>query len=294
MKKVSDVTKARPFELGLVSLGSEMQLARLTDRLNRLQKIFHYEPFSPGIDLPRKYDLKHIYSDKVYYSAIEKALYRTDYNYCIGITNERLQESSFNRHDHNRGTGVITIADAEGFTPWDKTINQYLAYLILCESYCLVGKKHYEHSPRRFCLFDECHDLKDLVKCLQRPHICNKCKKRLMQRFEQSDIEGAQPVLDYVGKPSILRILSRSFGNPLWGFFLGGFLTQFLYERVASLPTPWPDMVGVVLIVGLIVTPLISYRRASPGHNPKSGGTLWDKVLLPFGRGDLVRVSQID
>lgn len=262
--------RRRPIGIALVILGPQLRfdLNKLVRRLNGMQTLFNYFLVTPPVHDLGEPDEKHVYSDEVYFSRIEKRISGSQYDLGIGITYERLQQSSFNRHDHMHGYGVVTMADFEKFTPRDKTLDQYLAYLLLCESFCLAGHQHFEHRAQKFCLFDECIELYDLFKCLQRPRICRDiCEKRLLNSgFTEHDLLQARLVLDYVGRTSLMQVLDRSINNPVSGFFLGGLLVQLIYAYIANLPAPWLHGITGGLGVAFLLSLGWSYRRAQPRY----------------------------
>jgi hypothetical protein len=243
-----------------------------------MQELFRYVPVTPHLGKLGKRDMKHSYSDEVFFSTIRKHLASTKYIYAIGITRDPLEQSSFNRHDKLSFTsprwreikmvGIITVARAHEFTPWDKTLEQYLAYLLLCESFCLSGRTHFEHDEAHSCLFDECGRLEDLLGCLEQPHLCkeSRCEERLREAgFTANDIVEANTLLNWIEKPSLNRILYRTINNPLSGF-LGGLIVGYLGSYMASLPAPYAQYIVGALLAGFLVSVVINLRSLRGHH----------------------------
>lgn len=253
------VPQGRPWRIALVDLGGhlhmkQLSLDRIAKRLNSLQNLFHFEPFGPAVTHLGEKDRLHCYSDKVLWGFVKSHLTGTEYELGIGITHERLDQHRFNRHNETEGIGLVTIADATEYTPIGKTLEQFTVFLILCEAFCVVGRKDFEHPVVHYCLFDLCQEKSDQVTCLANPHICDDCLIRLKNSgFLVKDFHEANKVLRYVGRTSSAHVIRQALSNPIAQFLLVSLLISIIGKLVAALPTPWPYRIIGLLSVALVV-----------------------------------------
>ena len=253
----------RPFVIGLVNFGEVIgvSLERLASDLNRAQngktKLFQFQAIRGVTDLG-EYDLPHNYSNKKLFSFITQSLHRTGINYGIGITVEELELGRFNSHDESAGLGLVTVYNHDEYKPSEKTLYQYLAYLILCEAFCITGHHHFEHDDKHYCLFDECSNKKDLKVCLEHPKI--HCVQNLATLgFGPLDLANAAAILEYVRKRSVQNALVKTFSNPVVGMFLGGGIVNLLSGAIAALGSSWSWAITSFLFLGIVLFFLWSY-----------------------------------
>ncbi len=199
----------------------QFELPRFVEMLNSLQGCFEFTAFDKQWDLG-KYDKLHIYTDEHYYAKLRGVKKEQKYDYAIALTNDDLERAVFNTHREFEGVGVITVSHYLDYTPPGGTLRRYLAFLVLCETLCLVGQYQFEHSRQSHCLFDMCLDKRDLTSCLSRPQIEATCEKGLRTAgFSDQHIDSAYAILAYVGTPSWPQIVLSGIREPGAGFVLG-------------------------------------------------------------------------
>jgi len=114
--------------------------------LNRAQDAFEYT-FLPEPVTYRDItmSLPHQYGDEQHWAVLLNAFQAraVAYNFAILVVTSELPDSSFNRHNEASGLGVITLYQHLTYLPPLVDSEQYLMYLILCETYCIVGQRHF-------------------------------------------------------------------------------------------------------------------------------------------------------
>ena len=260
----------RPVPIALVDLGGQLpfKLAQLVAKLNRIQSVFAFRVLDHVVGHAEmgKYDLPHNHSDEHLFTLIRKRTNDAGYQYGIGVTHECLEKSRFNSHDQSSfDVGVITIDSAEKYVPLGRTLSKYVAYLLVCEAFCLVGKTHFEHPESYACVFDECHQKDDLRKCLRKPDIEDDCKENLVNAgFAAKDVAGAMSILKFVRRPSFLHVIRQSAESPFSGFFIGGLLVHVFGTQIAHFEGVYGTVVYFALGFGLGVSLLYNYRWKPP------------------------------
>jgi hypothetical protein len=250
----------RPFQIALLDLGqlTNLNIPQLAQKLNSLQQIFHYAAVTP-VDNLGDYDELHWHSYEKLFSLVHSHTIGTKFRYGIGIIHERLPRDSFNFHDIERGTGVITVADAEQYNPPGKTLEQYAAYLILCETFNLVGGIEFEHPEVHYCLFDLCQTKANLINCIKKARIEDDCLVQLGRAgFNENDIVAAKMILNFVAKTNVTNVILKSLNNPIVGILCGGLIIQIIGNYFYDLPEPWPLVTLVVTAVGLVLAIALS------------------------------------
>lgn len=246
-------------------------LAKVAARLNLRQKLFHYQIFGPTISLgeyPDQFD--HGYLSQQYYDELKRRISASSYLRAIAITPEELEQGSFNRHDHAAGVGVITINGYKNYVPPGCTMTQYLSYLILCESLCLVAGQHFEHRETWFCLFDMCHRKSDLTDCLRRPYIHKECCTRLKAvGFTDPDIAEANKLLAFVGEPNWWHILGETFRHPATGLVLGAAIALWV-RIIVELSIDVASAIAASLLLVFLAVTVVNYVRARPRLPPQT------------------------
>jgi len=232
----------------------KIDLNAIAQRLNRLQKLFSYEVIGPTIRLG-EYTSTHGYLDETYHRTMEARIQNSRFKWAIAITPEELEEGSFNRHSGNKGLGIITTESYQNYIPPGSTLHQYLAYLILCESFCIVGGVDLEHQEKRYCLFDRCHKKMDLIECLRQPHIHEDCREKLLTLgYDVADLEQAENILKFVKAPNRWHRLGQFIQEPFQGLILGlaiGILTNLITKLDTTLV--------LVITIGLFAFSFISF-----------------------------------
>jgi hypothetical protein len=252
------IPAGRPLKIGLIDLGGRLPQRFLDDlakKLNSRQSRFLFVSVVRIVDMGN-YDLLHGYSDKHLFKLVEDHLRGTGPSHGIGVTHfPLLQHDAFNRHDQNRGIGVITYSDYKKYTPTNKDLEQYLSYLILCELYCIVGRTDFEHELREYCLFDLCRNKEDLRECLNNPQINEgtvKCKSLLIAAgFAEDDIAAGEAILGFVKRPKLLRLIPNLVSA--WSGILIGLLGgQLILELPVHFLQVSSIAIGILLGMSLV------------------------------------------
>lgn len=199
----------------------QFDFGRFAEMLNSLQDSFEFTAFDSQWDL-RDYDELHIYKDDRYFDRLREAKAEHKYTYAIVITANDLERSVFNTHRELEGIGIITVSHYLEYLPPAGTLRRYLAFLVLCETLCIVGRYQFEHSQQSCCLFDMCRNKRDLTQSLSRPQIESGCEAALEAAgFSEKHIDDAYAILSYVGTPSWPQIAFSGIREPGAGFIAG-------------------------------------------------------------------------
>jgi hypothetical protein len=264
------------FRVQLVYLGEDVEidglrLAKLAEKLNKCQSLFEFGRGDPVVDLG-PYDKTHTYSYDKFYTWASHRKQGTNYHAAIGITHQALEDQSFNNHSIQERVGVVTLHDYEKYKPPSMRIDQYVTYLILCESLCHLVQEDLEHQATHYCLFDWCTEKDTMRKCLANPHVCVGSKDNLRQALgrkrypnvEQALVE-VDKALRYVSKKSIVAEVAKAWNNPVIGILLGGLAVNMLSSYLSDL-APWilwtARVVTIVLLVGLTIFIVHRNRRS--------------------------------
>lgn len=230
----------------------EVPLASIIKKLNSLQTLFQYDIIAPPMDLD-EYDLLHLYSDKVYYETMEHRIAKSPLKWVITIVSEDLEKGSFNRHSETQGFGIITVKHYKEYLPTAHNLEQYLSFLILCESFCIVSGQHIEHTKRKYCLFDMCEEKSDLIESIRRSYIHDECERKILAAgFKKEDLLEAEKILSFVRKPNTLHKFNKFVSS--WPISLQiGFLFGLFASLVVALNLTIGGIILVILLFGLAV-----------------------------------------
>jgi hypothetical protein len=252
--------------IGIFDLGGKLpiKIADLVKRLNSYGSNFRYRELNAVSPLD-KYDILHGYSDRHLFDYVKERIHGTDCVCGIGLTHVSLEPQAFNRHDRITWRhGVVSYYDYRKYTPIDRDLEQYLVYLILCESFCLVGKMHFEHDEQDYCLFDMCIHKEDLKHCLHNPKIVdgtNKCRTILRDRgFRAEDLEAADRMLNFVGSLKWKRLLSSLF-TASTALLLGVLIREAL-TYAPKLSEELTIAFDLILLMLLICSVIYSWSKA--------------------------------
>ena len=209
-----------------------------------------------------EYDDLHCYSYNHLFQLVSSHILGTVYSIGIGVTHERLQKDAFNYHSIPNSVGVVTIADYEEFSPPGQTREQFISFLILCESLCLACGIDLEHEEVRYCLFDWCSVKSQIKKCMEHPKIDNVCLKRLRSaELNEKDIKSAQAILNYVADVNSFQLIKEIVDDPIIGILFGGLLISLLGNLINRLSGNIPFLITLAILFGLLVSMLFKLRR---------------------------------
>ncbi len=232
-------------------------LTELAEILNARQQVFAYTA-TVELTPPKELSEKHGYQKEDYFSCLADQIEHTDFDAAIGITHWDLEESQFNQHAAPRRVGVVTTSAFEAYLPPGGSLLKYLAYLILCESFCLATGQELEHDKRNYCLFDACTVRRDLVRCLRKPHIDTDCCAKLAALgFPAAEQNGVAGLLDFVGATSWWHFAAEAVREPGTGFLLG-VGTAFAGAILATV-----SVAAAIAVLGVVTTGwlgLVTYR----------------------------------
>lgn len=274
---IASVDGGRPIPISLMKIGKvdvqkiggteEVNLATIAKTLNDLQGVFRYKALKDPIYLG-DYDDKRGYLDETIYKGMRTRLSTEPSNYGIAILQSELNASSFNRHDRNNHTekisvGVITTKGYKAYLPVGKNLTQYLAYLILCESFCVTSRQHIEHVGVYYCLFDECIDKDQFTRCLESPKIhsnedgdVNGCFERLISYgFSEQDLRGVDPVLEFVRKKKFLVFILNLSDLRIFNYYVGLAISLFTGLFARQYPDYALVLLGILAGVFLLSIP---------------------------------------
>jgi hypothetical protein len=199
----------------------KFSLERFAVTLNGLQSSFRFVAVDAKWNLGI-YDKTHIYSNSRYGDKLKDAMHERHCPFAIVITTEDLEDTVFNAHKEDEGWGIITTSRYVDYLPPGSSLFRYLAYLVLCETLCLVGKYQFEHARHAHCLFDMCRNKRDLTQCLSRPSVEQECQDRLRDAgFSDTHLQDVYEILTFVGMSSVPQMLTRGVTEPGASFLLG-------------------------------------------------------------------------
>jgi len=263
-----------PYRVGLVDLGGEsgLNFLKFTRKLNSLQNTFHYGKVSTVTELGIK-DVLHGYSYENLFNMVQSHIEGTDFKFGVGIIHERLEQDAFNHHSIDQRVGIISLRDFEEYIPFGRSKEQYLAYLLLCESFCIVGGVEFEHPEERDCLFDFCRDKLHFRQCMESAKIDKYCQAKLLREggFKPIEIEKSKKILDYAARINLKNWVNIFINNSITGFFIGGLLINLLSTKISKLYSPWPTLITIFLLFGFIcsiISPLVAQycKRKRSGY----------------------------
>jgi hypothetical protein len=209
------------------------ELDKLCKKMNKKQKHRSFEFFVSNVPLVfpdgTKMEDKHNYSHAQHFSLLKQKQGK----YKIGITQNAITENCFNAQDisnTNNLVGIVTTDDMEKFNVKGRSKRQYLAYLVLCVTICLLAgedlEEGHEIKPDGLCLFDPCRGRDKLTRCLKEPHICRECLAHLDNNglLSNEQIEDAKSILKFVKhksfKEAFMSTVSMRYMGLLFGFLI--------------------------------------------------------------------------
>ena len=190
----------RHVRVGLIDVGEQLpfDLSRLAERLNREQAEFRFQVLgvmtAAVLGPPTVKD--RAYEASAVHQGLKALGRRRECDYMIGVTHVRIEakppgstrfEPYFSLGDFAEAAIVSvhpSMARCRGPT---MTMDQYVAYLLMCETLILTAGRDLSHTVNRRCLFDECQDRYELRHCIESGTICNECKTEL----EESNVPHA-------------------------------------------------------------------------------------------------------
>jgi hypothetical protein len=206
------------------------ELDKLCKEMNKKQRHRSFEFFVSDIPLVfpdgTKMEDKHNYSHAQHFSLLKQK----EGKYKIGITQDAITANCFNAQDisnPNNLVGIVTTDDIEKFNVKGRSECQYLAYLVLCVTICLLANEDLESSHEnkqdKYCLFDPCRGRDKLTSCLKVPHICKECLAHLdnNELLSKEQIEDAEAILEFVKQKSLNEALSSTVNMRYMGLLLG-------------------------------------------------------------------------
>jgi hypothetical protein len=217
-------------QIGIVCFGTEVPSARISlmvAELNSSKDCFQYVMLHDTIESDQEYDGVHCYTNDFYFNHLNvkrSQSQKSNIRFMIGVTHDGLDGDRFNVHDQVSGFGMVTMHDNEKYKPAGMSLEQYLAYLILCESFCLVGAKHYEHHKRLFDVFDECKDKQDFRKCLEKVKISPISRTKLIE--DGFPVQAGERILQYTRRISPVQVLKQLGQSSIITLIAGAVLGQ--------------------------------------------------------------------
>ena len=216
----------------------KQELEKLVSYLNNKQRhgSMEFVVHDNRVSMRGTMDADHSYSHAQYFAKMKEE----DGTYKIGITHAPLEGACFNAQDITNPTnlvGIITTEDTERYKLESQSRYQYLAFLVLCVSLCLVAKRDFEAGHQRNrCLFDYCYDRNDLTESLKDPHFCLVCLDLIdnQNALEEAIKEDAEAILKFIAQKSkwrnMLSTLSMRYMSLLYGLILKDFVMWVLHQ----------------------------------------------------------------
>jgi hypothetical protein len=173
----------------------------------------------------------------------------------------KLYNNYFSRSDfegkYGGKLGVVTTweerAQHRGPTA---TLQQYLAYLLMCEVLILRAEQNLSHDKSHRCLFDECQNNRTLAACIDAAIICPACEEVLKSKdFKPEEMKAVLCVLRFCKRnqwDGVLRYLkgNQLVTNWIWGVVIAGVLTYFFTRE------SWCYVVPAMTVVLLLAVML--------------------------------------
>lgn len=244
-----------------------------TEWLNESQSLFAFKHAESETRVTE--DLLHGFTAKASFDCLSGQLKNlVDVSCGIGLTDSPLELGVFNHHDESRGVGVVTFEVYKQYVPETASLERYLAYLVLCEAFCLAGRKQFEHAEHRECLFDLCGNKLEFTDCLVHPHICTECKKELVASgFEAELVASVEKFLFSLAKPRPGSAFNAVMRRPASAMLVGSLvaIVTATYAATEEGLGAWlPSIALGVVVVFLVFRQYIRHRltRRMPGKPP--------------------------
>jgi hypothetical protein len=261
--------------------GRKFKLDRFVETLNELQGSFEFICEDDHWEFGT-YDATHLYRNERYFERLVQTRQRRDWDAAIAITAEELQNGVFNTHRESASVGVITANRFKEYLPPGGTLYRYLAYLVMCETLCLLARRQFEHREYKLCLFDMCEKKSDLKDCLAAPTIHADCLTRLRSAgITEQQIDDVYKILGYVGTSSLGKLVTRGVSEPGSGFLLGG-----VVALAASVVVALSISAALIVASGVMLLFLfVMWHKAVRGRprRPKRAGKVKRWRLLLSG-----------
>lgn len=264
--------------IGLVWIGrldppravAPINLSKLAAKFNSAQgasRAFDFSGSSDGIII-RDPLPTHAYPDSLYFDRLVERRNTGTASYLIGVSADLLDQSRFNVHAVDRGVGLVTMKDMEEYRPRGMTVGQYLYYLVLCEAFCIVGRRDFETDSKPGCLFDKCTLKEQLTQCLEKPQITDQSKEELIAAgFTEEHLQAATKALKgYVGRRPIIGRLPVSpllYGSGIaTGVFVHSLVLAIGHKDKAFLP-----VAGIAMVASIILFIVLRVHPSRGGWN---------------------------
>lgn len=269
------MTLPRRYQIALVGIGAGLgdPVTALAKRLNALQERehllaeIHYIPWPTTLERDAALDCQREFSQEKTYDSLIGVVRNSEIKWVIGITDVDLGRSPlfFNGRDERTGAygkraAIISRRDWNTYAPPTRGEEQFLAYLVLCESICLIAN-YSEHQTVRYCLFDKCSERADLKPALAHPFVCEEDKAHLGTAHSEL-LPIIDCVLSFVKRRPFVRALGATLAFSPWGRALLS-LTASLLGGLIAFSANWlaqsigPGLGAVVLVVIILVVIIV-------------------------------------
>jgi hypothetical protein len=176
------------------------------------------------------------YYFKSLFKKIRESLNSSNYDFAVGITHVRATEPEEAKKKKDKDyfplsdisnwkISVITEAMAS-YKPESKTLEQYIAYLLMCNLLTCQGQYDPTHEEPRYCLFDDCEDRYTIRRGIEKGTICSYCKENLSRHnVDQQMLSDVKKILNWCRKNSTSYDLINIGEKPLSALMLGSGIT---------------------------------------------------------------------
>jgi hypothetical protein len=248
--------------VSLIKLGQdpELRLARLAKSLNSQQKClkFSFDGDIANIGAP-------LYQNKFY--DVQQLLghikhKHSDATFVVGVTHELMtgdtqdgsttEDGYFSLSDFTQ-YAVVTTSMIRWSSP-NRTREQYLAYLILCELLNMAAGRDLVHPETSRCIFDDCENRAAFRNAIEAGAICPNCIGKLVDaNVDGAIISAAKRILKWVKRRPWPSTLLAIFSNPVASLvagIAGGWFSAVYLTRVEW---AWVLVPSLFVLVGVII-----------------------------------------
>jgi hypothetical protein len=243
-------------KVALINLGErlDIDLRRLSEKLNSLQESFQ---FGVGRRISAASMGNPDIKDKWYRtSTLLQQLPdpgRESADYVVGLTHVKISRAGdglYFSHSDLQGRSVVSLNPSlTKFAGPLTDVEQYAAYLTMCELLINAAGADPSHTLPDRCLFDDCANREDVAPGIEAGQICSVCTAALEKHgVSKQTIDDARAVLVWCRTRPLLKALKFAATNPI-SLLADGALIGWLASFVGS--KYLPAALGIWLLVHL-------------------------------------------
>ena len=222
--------------VALIDLGGSLPLSLgdLTERLNTIQGGFEFNVIDTvTLDAIGDPDVEEVwYSTSSLFKVLKERPSVAEFDFIVGITHlpvartddsgKTIDTDYFSLSDERQLSIISTHANVMVHRSSLKSELQYVAYLMTGELLINLAGKDLMHIRPDNCLFDDCVERERLAQCMDKSHICTKCREMLREKgISDQTIGDVESVLNWCKRPTLSLALMYAFSHPLTVFLVG-------------------------------------------------------------------------